>query len=290
MAMLPIQKTTLNDYANSQPALKPFGALTGKLADDIKLGNLIAGNGLDDSIRNIQFSESVKIAAPAAGIVTETIPMFQAPCNGYLIKAAVYSRVASATWAAGTSTAQSYLFSPVIYYAPTVSAYLLTPVDLLTGMALNTVVELPLGQDVALMTQGSDYAITASGADITIAAVTAFANLPAVGDLIYIRGGATTFVAANLVNVGVYKVTAVTSTSISATKMNKTNPASVTSATAQAADVTWIRTSPQSPGMPMYTGDIVSAAVSIPASGGSPADLSSNYINFSFVFKPSLIV
>ena len=256
MAMTLLQKQTLNAYADSQPALKSYAQLTGKYADDIKLGDMISGDGMVNALRDKYFTWTGNMPAPdAGGLVVRELPIFQAPCDGYVISGNVYCYDSFDLWTAGTAAIQNYLVYPYVFYS-THGGYVGTPVSLITGMENNSFAPIALSEDVPLVTATNTYAIAVSTKTITMTATTTFANLPNVGDLIYIRETSTNFRAANLVNVGIYLVTAVTgSTVITAIKQGRTNPVAVSAVAAISADEGGFRLSRASPGMPVYAGD-----------------------------------
>lgn len=279
--MLPIQRSTLNSFGDSQPALKTFGQLDGQYADDIKLGDLIAGNGLDDVIGNRIYTITANLPAPTTGAVTKWLPMIKAPRDGFVIKAEMFVYDDTATWTAGTTTAQDYYVSLVTLYTPVASIPNNGGAHLLTGAANSSNIELPLSRAAtALMTTSASYAIVASSTMITITAATSFANLPSVNDLLNIPPTASNAAGASKVNVGLYRVTAVTSTVVTATKINLTNPASVTSFTAGATEIIISR---QNPGYSVTAGDQVGVAVIVPATGG--VDISKINLAFNLTLK-----
>lgn len=285
MAMTLAQKNILNAYADSQPALKPFAQINGKYTDDIKLGNMVSGDGLADSLRNKKFFWSGKMPAPAVAAALQDIPIYRVPCDGYITNFNLYFYNTTATWAAGTTTAQSYFTVPYLFYT-THNSYANSPCDLLTGMDNNTAVDFPLSQEVFLFVNGNSYSIAATGKNIVITAATAFNSLPGVGDILSIQTGASHFYGTNLVNVGVYRVTAVTNTTVSATKMNATNPMAISSVSANISDVGAVTFSPILPGMPVYANDVFGFKLIVPASGGT--DISSVYLCANFTFQPNL--
>lgn len=285
MSLTIVQKDALNLFSDSQPALKSFAQLTGQYVDDIRLGNLIAGDGLANSLRNQQFNWTGKMPAPAVAAATQDIPVFRAPCDGYLTKCELFCFHNTATWTAGTIAAQAYYAVPYTYYS-THSGYAQVPAELLTGMENGGFAELPLGFTVRLLTSGNTYAIAASGKNIVITATTTFANVPSIGDVICIGDNSTDFVGANLVNVGVYKVTAIGTKTVSATKMGRTNPVSISAVVASNADASDFGLSRQQPGTPVFMDDQVGLRFVVPASGG--VDISSIYLTVNFTFQPSL--
>lgn len=281
MSMLPIQRTTLNTFGDSQPAFKTFAQLDGKPEDDIRLGDLIAGNGLDDVYANRIYTITANVPAPAGSVVTKWLPMFKAPASGFVTKAELYIYDDTVTWTAGTTTAKNYFVALSTYYTLGASIPNSGGADLLTGVTNNTNIELPLNREIpALMTVGGSYAIVATGASIVITAATSFANLPAIGDLLCISPTAAHTTGASKVNVGVYRVTAFTTTTVTATKINATNPASVTSFTAGALEVSISR---QNPGYSVIAGDQVGVAVIVPVTGG--VDLSKVAFTFNLTLK-----
>ena len=119
MSMLEIQRKTLNDFGNSQPAFKPFGQLTGNTKDDIKLGNLIAGDGLIDGIKNKYISHMFKLPAPAVGLYYQHMPIFKVPCNGFITKGDLYcydSLVPGGSFTSATTANKDYGLTAFTYY------------------------------------------------------------------------------------------------------------------------------------------------------------------------------
>ena len=291
MSMLEIQRTTLNDFGNSQPAFKPFGQLTGKPSDDIKLGNLISGDGLVDEIKNLYFTEYFKLPAPAASLKYQYMPIFKSPCDGFLTKVDLYCYdvlVPGGSFTAGTTANQNYR-AAVIKYFSNFNSYQNAGIDLLTGMNNNTSVPVPVSFDVPLMKSGCEYTLNAVGADIEFIATTEFQNLPSVNDYINFTINGTSFVGANLVNVGIYKVTEVTSTIVRATKLNRTNPVSIAAATVvNPFDVGSISVFQESAGFPIYKEDQIGIFIIIPAVAEAPVNISEVSFCATFTVKPVL--
>lgn len=290
MSMLEIQRTTLNDFGNSQPAFKPFGQLTGNTKDDIKLGNLIAGDGLIDGIKNKYISHMFKLPAPAVGLYYQHMPIFKVPCNGFITKGDLYcydSLVVGGSFTSATTASKDYGLTAFTYYN-NFSNYVNSGIHLLTGMENNTYVDIPLSVNVGLLQNGGQYAMTVSGKDIVFTATTVFRNTPSVGDFLDFNINGTPFLGPNCENVGLYKVTEVNGLVIKATKINRTNPVAIAPVVVVLpGDVDSI--SIYSPaGYPVSKGDMFGLWMSVPVSGGSAVDVSGVSFCANFTFQPTL--
>lgn len=283
MAMLPIQRKILNEFSDTQPALKSFGQLTGRYEDDIRLGDLIAGSGLDESLMQQEFTWSGKLPAPDVSPSLQEINIFRVPADGTITYAELSYYKSGTEWLAGTSDDQRYYIRPCLFYAQN-GNYLNIPANLLTGVENAIGLELPIGYQVGLFTIGNIYTITAAGKNIVIDATTSFENLPAVGDLLQIDDISVDLVGPNFVNVGVYKVTEVTSKQVLATKLNRTNPVSIPAYVV--SNPNQIAISPQSVGMPATKGDQAGFMIQVPAAVA--IDISKIYINLKMFFMPKL--
>lgn len=284
MAMLPIQRKILNAYADSQPAMKPFGQLTGNPKDDIKLGDLIAGGGLDESLLQQQFTWTGKMPAPGLSPSLQEINMFRVPADGVITYAEVSYYTSGTQWTAGITDDETYYVRPLLFYAQN-GTYINVPANLLTGVDNAIGLELPIGFQVNnVFAYGSAYTINASGKNISVVASTSFQNIPKVGDLLQIDDTSIDIVGANYVNVGLYKVTETTETQILATKLNRTNPTSIPLYVASSPNNILI--CPQDIGMPATKGDQAGFMIQVPVAGA--VDISNIYLNLKMFFKPNL--
>lgn len=262
MAMTAAELAALNQWSALEPALADKGVALGTALDN--------GQALGNDIRDKFIVVPLALPAAAGSAATKDFPAFVAPAAGSIVSAHL---VSAAGFVAGNHATDKWLFN-VRRYNNT-AAQLSKDHDFLSGMAAGSAIALPTGASSALLTAGQNLAITVASTVATFTNAVAWVTQPQVGDYISLNSAATSYVGAGLENAGIYLITAVTATTIVATKLNLTSPAAVTAAAAQAADVTELRLISQVESS-FAAGDVLGARAIVPVNTNTPvaADLS----------------
>ncbi len=270
MALNQKQKDLLDTWSKTQADFSN-GQVDGDPANDIKLGTMLAnGKVLDDTLRDELVYTTFALPAPSGGAVNIDIPLVVTPAGGTIVSANLLVPQGTSNT---STTASAYQFSVFRLNTNTsFSGALNLAVPVQTGITANTQLRLPTGSNNVLLTATANYSITAvaSAIQLNCSTVTSsFVTQPNVGDWIMIgSANVTQFGGTNQANVGVYLVTAASTTSLTATKQNAlTVPVNVASAAAIAGDATGVRLI-KSAESPFYAGDMLAVRAAVPAASG----------------------
>jgi hypothetical protein len=278
MALTTRQIAALNEFAQTQPALKPRGQL-GAGESDIVLGTMLDnGQLLANDFRDQYITVPFAVAAPSGAAVTKDFIAWTAPYAGRIVSA---SLVPSATWSAGNNVGDKYLVA-VRRYNNT-PANLSKDHDFVTGLTAGVPALLPTGASSALLTSAQTLTIAVSGAVMTLTSAVDFVTTPNVGDYVSITSVAAVAAGATPSNPGVYQITAVTSSKILvATKLWGHDPEAKTATNAAAGDVSDVRLISNLESA-FSAGDTLGLRFIIPISTTTPVDVST--LGFALVLR-----
>lgn len=268
MSMSQREKDILNAWSQ-QKSHDWIASQENGLMAPFKLGDLLANGATGElAVQDKYITVPFTLPAPAGSAATKDFIGFKAPAGGKIVSVEI---IPNAAWNAGNAAGDTYLAS--------VRRFNNTPADvtfahdLITGIAAGGAALLPSGANSALLTLGDDLTVAASGAQLTLTNETAWVTTPAVGDFLSITAAATNARGATPANPGVYVITAVTSTTLVATKIAGSNPEAVATVAAAAGDVAAVRLISKTE----YTfaqGDVLGIRVIVPINTSTPVDVS----------------
>ncbi len=240
------------------------------LEPEFKLGDYLdSGNALADGVRDNFVSLAFTLPAPAGAAATKDFIAFKAPAAGRIMSVEL---VPNAAWTAGNAAGDLYLAS-VRRYNNT-PADLTFAHDLVSGIGAGVCALLPSGANGALLTSGQNITVTVATTNITLTNAVAWVTQPAIGDFISVTSAATNVRGATPSNPGVYRVTAATTTTLTATKLFGTNPEAVSVVAAAAGDVAGVVLVSAIENA-FAAGDVLGLRVVVPINTTTPVDVSS---------------
>lgn len=273
MSMTTRQKEILNAFSLQQSHDWIKEQENGLLAP-FMLGDMLAnGSAAELAVQDKYATVAFKLPAPAGGAATTDFIAFKAPAGGTIVSVEL---VPNAAWTAGNAAGDTYLAS-VRRYNNT-PADLTFAHDLVAGVGAGASALLPSGANSALLTSGDDITLTVSTTNLTITNETAWVTTPVVGDFLSITSAATNARGATPSNPGVYRITAVTALTLTATKLFGTNPEAVTVVAAAAGDVAGVRLISQIENS-FASGDVLGVRVIVPISTSTPVDVSALFLS-----------